>query len=134
MALPQNAPVALDAVPGAAIDQAKQLAATLHPAAFRLTRDYLRGACAERTLTGLAVGLVVCLNIESIRQFMSWLTNTELFSPELYFLSRLPAEMDAGETFAHQLPVAVVREVAVARVGHGNVCRIVGVVGVHARL
>jgi lipoprotein-releasing system permease protein len=38
------------------------------------------------------VGLLVCLNIESIRQFMSWLTNTELFSPELYFLSRLPAE------------------------------------------
>ena len=25
---------------------------------------------------------------------MSWLTSTELFSPELYFLSRLPAEMD----------------------------------------
>jgi lipoprotein-releasing system permease protein len=51
-------------------------------------------------LTGFVVGLVVCLNIESIRQFMSWLTNTELFSPELYFLSRLPAELDAGETTA----------------------------------
>jgi lipoprotein-releasing system permease protein len=52
------------------------------------------------TLTGFAVGTIVCLNVESIRQFMSWLTNTELFSPELYFLSRLPAEMDAGETAA----------------------------------
>ena len=52
------------------------------------------------TLTGLAVGLVVCLNIESIRQFLSWLTNTELFSPELYFLSKLPAEIDVGETVA----------------------------------
>ncbi len=51
-------------------------------------------------LTGFVVGLTVCLNIESIRQFMSWLTNTELFSPELYFLSRLPAELDAGETTA----------------------------------
>jgi len=49
---------------------------------------------------GFLVGLVVCLNIESIRQFMSWLTNTELFSPELYFLSRLPADLDAGETTA----------------------------------
>jgi lipoprotein-releasing system permease protein len=49
---------------------------------------------------GFLVGLLVCLNIESIRQFMSWLTNTELFSPELYFLSRLPAELDAGETTA----------------------------------
>jgi lipoprotein-releasing system permease protein len=52
------------------------------------------------TLVGFIVGTVVCLNIESIRQFLSWMTNTELFSPELYFLSKLPAEMDAGETFA----------------------------------
>src|SRR5213075_3285052 len=52
------------------------------------------------TLTGLLVGMLICLNIESIRQFLSWLTNTELFSPELYFLSRLPAEVDFGETAA----------------------------------
>jgi len=51
-------------------------------------------------LVGFLVGLAVCLNIESIRQFMSWLTNTELFSPELYFLSRLPADLDVGETTA----------------------------------
>ena len=51
-------------------------------------------------LVGFLVGLLVCLNIESIRQFMSWLTNTELFSPELYFLSRLPADLDFGETTA----------------------------------
>jgi lipoprotein-releasing system permease protein len=52
------------------------------------------------TFMGLIVGTLVCLNIESLRQFLSWLTNTELFSPELYFLSRLPANMDAGETTA----------------------------------
>jgi lipoprotein-releasing system permease protein len=51
-------------------------------------------------LMGFVLGLLVCLNIESIRQFMSWLTNTELFSPELYFLSRLPAELDVKETTA----------------------------------
>ncbi len=49
------------------------------------------------TLAGLVLGLVVCLNVESIRQFLSWLTNTEIFSPELYFLSQLPAEMDVRE-------------------------------------
>ena len=49
---------------------------------------------------GFVVGLVVCLNIESIRQFLSWLTNTNLFPPELYFLSQLPAEVDASETTA----------------------------------
>ena len=49
---------------------------------------------------GFVVGLVVCLNIELIRQFLSWLTNTNLFPPELYFLSQLPAEVDASETTA----------------------------------
>ena len=52
------------------------------------------------TIAGFVLGLIVCLNVESIRQFLSWLTRTELFSPELYFLSRLPAIMDAGETTA----------------------------------
>jgi lipoprotein-releasing system permease protein len=52
------------------------------------------------TFIGFLVGTVICMNIESIRRFISWLTNTELFSPELYFLSKLPAEMDIGETFA----------------------------------
>src|ERR1700741_806276 len=52
------------------------------------------------TLVGFLFGTIVCLNIESIRHFLSWLTNTELFSPELYFLSRLPADMNGGETTA----------------------------------
>jgi lipoprotein-releasing system permease protein len=52
------------------------------------------------TLVGLLFGTVVCLNVESIRRFLSWMTNTELFSPELYFLSQLPADMDVGETTA----------------------------------
>ena len=52
------------------------------------------------TVTGLFVGILICLNIESIRQFLSWLTNTDLFPRELYFLSKLPAEIDFGETSA----------------------------------
>jgi lipoprotein-releasing system permease protein len=52
------------------------------------------------TIMGFVLGFVVCRNIESIRQFLSWLTSTELFSPELYFLSRLPADLDVGETTA----------------------------------
>ncbi|ODN71135.1 Lipoprotein-releasing system transmembrane protein LolE [Methylobrevis pamukkalensis] len=50
------------------------------------------------TLAGFLLGMVVCLNIESIRQFVSWLTRTEIFSPELYYLSQLPAEIQVGET------------------------------------
>ncbi len=52
------------------------------------------------TLVGFLLGTVVCLNIEEIRRFLSWLTNTELFSPELYFLSKLPADMNVKETLA----------------------------------
>ena len=50
------------------------------------------------TLAGVALGIVVCLNVETIRQFFSWLSGTVLFNPELYFLSQLPARMDFGET------------------------------------
>jgi lipoprotein-releasing system permease protein len=49
------------------------------------------------TLAGLILGIVVCLNIESIRQFVSYLTSTNLFSPELYYLSQLPAEINTNE-------------------------------------
>src|ERR1700744_6012981 len=49
---------------------------------------------------GFLVGLAICFNIEAIRQFLSWLTRTELFDPTLYFLSRLPVEKDFGETTA----------------------------------
>jgi lipoprotein-releasing system permease protein len=52
------------------------------------------------TVVGFLLGTVVCLNIEEIRRFLSWLTNTELFSPELYFLSKLPADMNLRETLA----------------------------------
>ncbi|MCK9915249.1 lipoprotein-releasing ABC transporter permease subunit [Microbacteriaceae bacterium K1510] len=52
------------------------------------------------TLVGVLLGLLICANIESIRQFLSWLTSTELFDPTLYFLSKMPAEVDAGETSA----------------------------------
>jgi lipoprotein-releasing system permease protein len=52
------------------------------------------------TVIGFLLAVLVSLNIESIRRFLSWLTNTDLFSPELYFLSRLPAELDWSETSA----------------------------------
>ena len=40
------------------------------------------------TIAGLVLGVLICLNIERIRQFVSWLSGTELFSPELYYLSQ----------------------------------------------
>ena len=52
------------------------------------------------TLAGLLLGIAVALNVESIRQALTWLTGTELFPPELYYLSRLPSEIDPGQTAA----------------------------------
>jgi lipoprotein-releasing system permease protein len=52
------------------------------------------------TLAGFLLGTVVCLNIDSIRRFLAWLTHTDLFNPELYFLSKLPADMNVRETTA----------------------------------
>ncbi len=49
------------------------------------------------TILGFAIGVLFCQNIEAIRQFLSSLTGTQLFNPEIYFLSKMPAEMDAGE-------------------------------------
>ncbi len=46
------------------------------------------------TVLGLVIGIVFCLNIESIRQFIQYLTNTELFAAEVYFLAQLPARVD----------------------------------------
>lgn len=50
------------------------------------------------TLAGVVLGVVVCINVESIRQFFSWISGTTIFNPELYYLSKLPAKMDVGET------------------------------------
>jgi lipoprotein-releasing system permease protein len=52
------------------------------------------------TVFGVLFGLLVCHYVEEIRQFIAWITSTEIFSPELYFLSRLPAIIDWSETAA----------------------------------
>jgi lipoprotein-releasing system permease protein len=52
------------------------------------------------TLAGLLLGIAVALNVEQIRQFLAWLTGTELFAPELYYLSQLPSELDPAQTAA----------------------------------
>jgi len=52
------------------------------------------------TVAGFLVGTLVCLNIESVRRFLAWLTNIDPFSREIYFLSKLPADMSVTETTA----------------------------------
>jgi lipoprotein-releasing system permease protein len=52
------------------------------------------------TFAGVILGVLVCLNIESIRQFFSWISGTVIFNPEVYFLSKLPAQMNLSETIS----------------------------------
>ncbi|MGH6931155.1 MAG: lipoprotein-releasing ABC transporter permease subunit, partial [Dongiaceae bacterium] len=49
------------------------------------------------TLIGFVLGVAFADNIEIIRQWLQGLTGTELFSAEIYFLSRLPAIIDPME-------------------------------------
>ena len=49
------------------------------------------------TALGFVLGVAFADNIESIRHWLQGLTGTELFSAEIYFLSRLPAIIDPGE-------------------------------------
>ena len=49
------------------------------------------------TICGSALGIVFAVNIESIRQWLQGLTGTELFSEEIYFLSKLPAQVEWSE-------------------------------------
>jgi lipoprotein-releasing system permease protein len=50
------------------------------------------------TSAGAALGIAFALNIEQIRQWIQSLSGTDLFSAEIYFLSRLPARIDSVET------------------------------------
>jgi lipoprotein-releasing system permease protein len=49
------------------------------------------------TVVGTLLGVVFCRNIETIRHWLEGLTGTNLFNPEVYFLSRLPAVLQWSE-------------------------------------
>ena len=49
------------------------------------------------TLAGFLLGLLVAMNIESVRKGLGALLNQEFFPKELYFLSHLPAIVEPGD-------------------------------------
>jgi lipoprotein-releasing system permease protein len=49
------------------------------------------------TIIGSLLGIIFCWNIEAVRLLLQNLTGTELFSAEIYFLSKLPAEINEME-------------------------------------
>lgn len=50
------------------------------------------------TIAGFILGVVFCWNIEPIRQVVARITNTNIFDPSVYYLTRLPAKIDVAET------------------------------------
>ena len=49
------------------------------------------------TFIGAILGIVVSINIESIRNFISTFFGQELFAPQIYFLSTLPSNINFNE-------------------------------------
>ncbi|MCP4381621.1 MAG: lipoprotein-releasing ABC transporter permease subunit [Hyphomicrobiales bacterium] len=50
------------------------------------------------TIAGFLLGVLVATNIETLRQWIASLSRGDVFSAEFYFLSQLPADVDARET------------------------------------
>ncbi|WP_336279304.1 lipoprotein-releasing ABC transporter permease subunit [Bartonella sp. CB175] len=50
------------------------------------------------TILGLILGVIASININHIQDFISWLFNVDVFNPELYFLTKLPARIEWGQT------------------------------------
>ena len=49
------------------------------------------------TVTGVVLGLLFCRNIDTLKGWLESAFHTELFSPEIYFLTHLPAIVDPTE-------------------------------------
>lgn len=49
------------------------------------------------TALGVVLGLLFCENIENIRQFLQAVSGRDLFSAEIYFLSKLPAQVEPAD-------------------------------------
>jgi lipoprotein-releasing system permease protein len=52
------------------------------------------------TIGGFGLGLAIAGNIESIRQFVQWVSGLDPFDPTIYFLSQMPSKVDPVEVAA----------------------------------
>jgi lipoprotein-releasing system permease protein len=83
-------------------DKARQIAILRTMGATRgsvMRIFFLAGAAVGLvgTVSGFALGLAFCDNIEAIRRWIEGLSGAGLFPAEIYFLSQLPAKVDPTE-------------------------------------
>ena len=50
------------------------------------------------TIAGFILGVLFCWRINDIKDFVQWVTGTTIMDPTIYYLTRLPANMDPKET------------------------------------
>lgn len=60
---------------------------------------FLAGAAigALGTVAGLVAGVLFCAYIQQIQAFVQWVTGTDVFNADVYFLSHIPAKLDWRE-------------------------------------
>ena len=51
------------------------------------------------TIFGIAVGVIISLNLEKIRLFLEQFTGVKIFDPLIYFLTKLPCDLDWEQVF-----------------------------------
>ncbi|MGI9356628.1 MAG: ABC transporter permease [Rhizobiaceae bacterium] len=50
------------------------------------------------TLAGLVLGIVFCLNIKALSDFVAWISGANVWDPTVRFLAEIPAKIDVSET------------------------------------
>lgn len=48
-------------------------------------------------VSGVILGVAFCLNIGAIQHVIEWVTNTQIFNPDVYYLSQVPEKIDWAE-------------------------------------
>ena len=51
------------------------------------------------TISGIILGILVSINIEKFRLFLSSVFNFEIFPSDIYFLDKLPSEINLNSIF-----------------------------------
>lgn len=49
------------------------------------------------TLAGIILGILFVINVGPIQDFITWVTGAQVWDPSVYYLYRIPAELDWGE-------------------------------------
>jgi lipoprotein-releasing system permease protein len=50
------------------------------------------------TISGAILAVIFCWRIDEVRKFVAYLTNTQLFDPNIYYLTKLPADLSMHTT------------------------------------